>query len=78
VAIGIDRDPNRTVAHLILHVRDGLVVVEMSAEEIAESKRLRAINLSAPFSSLLSDRLFRDCKGANRRVVALTGNLYIL
>jgi hypothetical protein len=41
VAIGIDRDLNRTVAHLILHVRDGLVVVEMSAEEIAESKRLR-------------------------------------
>jgi hypothetical protein len=41
VAIGIDRDLNRTVAHLILHVGYGLVGVETSAEEIAESKRLR-------------------------------------
>jgi hypothetical protein len=41
VAIGIDRDLNRTVSHVILHVGDGLVGVEMSAEEIAESKRLR-------------------------------------
>ncbi len=41
LAIGVDRDLDRTVAHLILHVGDGLVGVETSAEEIAESKRLR-------------------------------------
>jgi hypothetical protein len=65
------------MAHLILHLGDGLVGVEMSTEEIADSKRLRD-KLERTFSSLLSDRLFGDCKGANRRVVALTRNLYIL